>query len=382
METARQMTKACALAVLVAVAQSGCVAIPCGTETFTTEYPAEIRATAEKEEKTYEPSVAAMAGEGGSVEIGLFGEVTTRKTMERHYKRVSVTKRKRLAVGLYTDWAETIYHPRDALVPTWLAYVGDGRYLSSDFTSENNRPGSMIAGEVLNACSLGVLPIPFMFLNGLFGPFEHDRHYLGKTVETKQYARSANVTQINTTHDFRDLDLLEKFPPEDRQRMGAWCWKDNDEHPQNTFWLGFTSCAHGDWRWPGTPWPWPGVSKYCTYVVHEPVELERTTSVPPETTVARGGIGGPYGVFLQVPEIGLARTLVVPRGEKTARFTLAPAESGATSAQATVRFLPPPGGLEEACDEDARALLEQVAGQDFPLEVELPLPRIGEGAMR
>lgn len=375
----KPMAKACALAVLAAVAQSGCVAIPCGTETFTTEYPAEIRTTAEKADKTYAPSVAATAGEDGSVEIGLFGEVTTTQPRAQHYNRVSVTKRKRLAVGLYTDWAEKIYHPQDALVPTWLAYVGNGRYRSSDFTSEGDRPGSMIAGEVLNACSMAVLPIPFMFLRGLFGPFEHDRHYLGKILETKKHAQSANVTQVNQTHDSRDLDLLAKFPAEDRQRMGAWCWMDNDGHPQNTFWLGFTSCAHGDWLWPGSPWPWPGVSKYCTYVVHEPVELERTTSVAPETTVVRGGISGPYGVFLQVPEIGLARTLTVPRGEKTVRFTLAPAESGATSAQATVRFLPPSGGLEEAWDEDARALLERVEGQDFPLEVELPLPRMEEG---
>lgn len=372
----KQMAKASALAVLAAAAQSGCVAIPCGTETFTTEYPAEIRATEEKAQKTFAPSVAATAGEDGSVEIGLFGEVTTTQPRAQHYNSVSVTKRKRLAIGVYPWAAELIFKDKDALTPVYMTYAGSGTYANQ--LSMFRLPASFNVGAGLNVLTLGLLPVPFEFFHGVFGPFEHDRHYLGKALEFSPVRHDGYRTGITrTTYDSRDLDLLAKFPAEERRRIGAWTWRDNAAHPQNTFWLGFT--VFPDTDWPGSIWPLPGVAKYCIYVVHEPEEVERTSPAAPETTVARGGIGGPYGVFLQVPEIGLARTLVVPRGEKTVRFTLAPSESGAARAHATVRFLPPSGGLEEACDEDARALLEQVEGQDFPLEVELPLPRIGEG---
>lgn len=369
MKALKEVAKGCALAALVAVAGSGCVAIPCGTQTFTTEYPTDIRATAEKAEKTYEPSVLAMAGEDGSVEIGLYGEITTTRQREQHYNSVSLTKRKRLAVGLYPDWAEQLYRPKDALQPVRLTYVGNGKYSSHQMLTSD--AGGYFYGAVLYNLSLGILPLPFLFLDGLFGSFDHEWHYLGKTLETRTspVPGNPNFTKVNTTHDSRDIELLAKFPAEDRRKIGAWTWRDDAQHPQNSFWHGFCPTP--------TYWPWPGVYKYSTYVVHEPVELERTTPAAPETTVVRGGITGPYGVFLQVPEIGLARTLTVPRGEKTVRFTLAPSESGATSAQATVRFLPPSGGPEEAWDEDARALLEQAEGQDFPVEVELPLPRLG-----
>lgn len=376
MKTMRQLAKAYAAAALVA-AGSGCVAIPCGTETFTTEYPTEIRATDEKPTKTYEPSVSATLAPEGSVEIGLFGKTTTIQPRAQHYNSVSLTKRKRLAIGLYTPCAESIYHPKDALVPIYLPYVGDGHYTSDTFGKELS--GSFVAGYTLNELSLTLLPIPFMFLHGLFGPFDHDRHFLGKTLETKTEHPSYNVTKTSTTHDSRDLELLRKFSPEDRRRIGAWTWMDEEEHPQNTFWLGFTSTAEKRWPFPGSVLPWPGVSKYCTYVVHEPVEIERTTPVEPETTVVQGLVPGPYGVFLQIPELGIARTLAVPRGEKTVRFKLRPSESGATDAQATVRFLPPPGGMGETWDEDARAMLEEVEGQDLPVVVELPLPRLGTG---
>lgn len=374
-------TPVCPTALLVAVALNGCVSIPCGTETFTTEYPAEIRATADKAEKTYAPSVAAEGGEGGSVDIGLFGEITVTQPRSQHYNSVSLTKQKRLAVGVYPWAAEMVFKDPEALVPVYLPYVGNGLYSScNDIPATFKLSKAFGVGRSLNVLTLGLLPIPFEFLHGLFGSFEHGRHYLGKALDSAPVLHAGYSTGITKTkHDSRDLDLLAKFPEADRRQIGAWTWRHNADHPQNTFWRGFTSNL-ADQSCPGPFWPLPGIAKYCVYVVHEPVELERTTPAVPETTLIRRGISGPYGVFLQVPEIGLARTLVVPRGEKTVRFTLAPAESGMTSAQATVRFLPPPGGLEEACDEDARALLEQVSGRDFPLEVELPVPRIGKGA--
>lgn len=344
----------------------GCVAIPCGTTTYTTEYPAEIRLTDEKPVRAYESSVSAIPGPNRHMNIGLFATITTTQPRVQHYNSVSLTKRKRLAIGLYTDWAEAFYHPKDALVPVYWPYLGNGRYSNDTFGYDLS--GSFIGGATLNGLSLGVLPLPFQFLGGIFGPFEHGHHYLGKVVETTVKPSGPNITKVNTTHASSDLELLEKFSEEERRRIGAWTWLDDDTHPQNTFWFGFTS-------YPRQYLPWPGVSKYCTYVVHEPVEVERTTPVAPKVTQERRAIIGPYGVFLRIPDVNYTQMLVVPRGEPTVSFDVADV-IGKTSGDAYVRFLPPSGGLEEAWDEDARNLLEEIQGQDFPVNLELPLPRL------
>lgn len=356
---------------LVAAMFSACVAIPVQKQTFQSEFKAEIQPTDEPPAKEYAASVAVSPVRGSCVDIGLLGEITTTQPMVQHYNSVSVTKRKRLAIGFYTDWAEEFYHPKDALVPVYWPYLGNGRYSTDTFGYE--LPGAFTGGILLNGLSLGLLPLPFEFLGGFFGPFEHGHHYLGKVVETKvePYPGNPNFTKINKTHDSSDLELLAKFSPEERRRIGAWTYLDDDAHPQNTFWFGFTAC-------PRQYLPWPGVSKYCTYVVHEPVKSERTTLVEPKVTKASRAIIGPYGVFLRIPDVDYTRMLTVPRGEAAVAFDFADV-IGKTSGEAYVRFLPPSGGLEEAWDDDSRVLLEQVQGRDFPVDLGLPLPRLSEG---
>lgn len=344
---------------------SGCVAFPVGHEEFTTEYATVIRPTSAPPTKEYAPSVAATSTSEGKVNIGLVGKITTRQPQAQHYESVSLTKRKIIAVGLWPDQAEfvcTYVRPKDALVPMDMPYVGDGEY-SFDKPSSVGR-GDYEGGLLLNQLTLTLLAAPLQFCVGLFGPFEHEWHYLGKTLETNEFYDKQNGTlHRNRTHDSRDIDLLSKFPEADRQRIGAWTWKDNDKHPQNSFWHGLTSV---------TLVPWPGIFKYCTYVVHEPVELERTTPVEPKTSVSRKAIPGPYGVFLQIPDLKFAQTLTVPRGETTVPFDLQMAWSAASTRQVYVRFLPPSGGLEEAWDDDARALLELVSGHDFLIVFKSP----------
>ena len=347
---------------------SGCVAIPCGTQTFTTEYPTEIRAADEKPTKEYEASVAATTpGEDGKVGIGLACEITTTQARVQHYNSVSLTKSKRIAIGVFTGWAEEIYHPKDGLEPVFWPYLGNGRYSSDTFGYD--LPGAFVGGSCLNALTLGLLPIPFVFLEGIFGPFEQGHHYLGKVVETKTKAIGPKATKTTTTHSSADLELLAKFSAEDRERIGAWTWMDDDKHPQNTFWFGFTT------PWPRKNWPWPGASKYCTYVVHDPVELEKTTPVAPTVTRDLKAVTGPYGVFLRIPDVEFTRTLAVPRGETAVEFDLADL-IGKSAGEGYVRFLPPSGGLEEAWDDDARILLEQIQGRDFAVDLGLPLPRL------
>lgn len=345
---------------------SGCVAFPVGHEEFATEYATVIRPTSAPPTKEYAPSVAATSTSKGKVNIGLVGKITSRQPQAQHYESVSLTKRRIIAVGFWPDQAElgcAYVRPKDALVPIHMPYAGDGEY-SFDKPSTVGR-GAFDGGHLLNLLTMTVIAVPLQFCAGLFGPFEHEWHYLGKTIETDKFRDQYGTLHENRTHDSRDIDLLSRFPEADRQRIGAWTWRDNDKHPQNSFWHGLTGA---------TLVPWPGIFKFCTYVVHEPVELERTTSVEPKTTVSRKAIPGPYGVFLQIPDLGFAQTLTVPRGETTVCFDLPMAWKAAPTRQAYVRFLPPSGGLDEAWDDDARAMLELVSGYDFRIAFKSPLP--------
>ncbi|MBR0504578.1 MAG: hypothetical protein IJJ84_04165, partial [Kiritimatiellae bacterium] len=49
---------------------------------------------------------------------------------------------------------------------------------------------------------------------------------------------------------------------------------------------------------------------------------------------------GPYGVFLQIPDVGFAQTVDIPRGETLARFDLTEVANGQDDPQGFVRFLP------------------------------------------
>lgn len=365
------MTKTAALLSLCAfgVALGGCVAFPVGGEEFRTEYAAEIRAATEPPTKEYEPLVSATSAPNGHVDIGLAGDITVVQPQVQHYRSVSLTKRKILAVGFFPSWAEefcSYVRPTDALRPMkGTPYVGNGKY-TWDEPPTVDATGFEI-GRVLNALTLTSLAAPLQFAEGLFGPFAHEWHYLGRQIERENYRDIHGVLHVNRSYSSRDLDLLEKFSAADRKRIGAWTYRDDDEHPQNTFWHGLTAV---------TLFPWPGISKFCTYVVHEPVELEKTTPAGAKTTVSRKAVAGPYGVFLQIPDAGFVRTLTVPRGETSVRFDLSPAGDGLSDGQAYVRFLPPSGGLEEAWDDDARAMLESVAGIDMPVALQLPVPKL------
>lgn len=361
--TLRDLLAVCACGAVL----GGCVAIPCGSRTFTTEYPSEIRATDEKPSKTYEPSVAATPGEDGIVEIGLSGEITTTQPRVQHYEKVSVVKGRWIAFGIYPDGALEVFRPKGSLEQTRWTYVGNGRYSSKgadpyDKNNPNGREFGWNCGMGLTSATLGVLGTPFALLWGIFGPFDHDWHYLGPTLEREPGA--GGTTYIR---DSRPIDLLLKFSPEEREKIGAWTWHENDQHPQNTFWHGFTMMQ------------WAGVSKFCNYLVQDPVESERTTPVAPKTERRHLPAKGPYGVFLQIPDVGFAQTVDIPRGETLARFDLTEVANGQDDPQGFVRFLPPSGGLEEAWDDDVRGLLEMVQGNDFPVSIPLPLPRLGQG---
>ena len=339
---------------------AGCIAIPMGSEEFSTEYPGEIRDADEPAEKTYAPFAVfeRAVDAAGVTEIGLVADVTVRQARLQHFETVSLTKTKMFSVGIAPGSAWMVYSPNDALVPAEdKAYCGGGTYGGGPPLSE---PGAAecLWGYWLRVLTLGAVSTPLTFLAELFGPFESDCHYVGRRL-------AAQDSRGEELHDRRDILLLEKFSPEDRKRIGAWTWHENDTHRHNTFWRGFSGEIFG-------------VAKYCNYVVHEPEESPRTVPAAAQTGSERRAAVGPYGVFLQIPELGFAQTMGVLRGETRARFNLANIADGRKEARGYIRFLPPSGGMEEAWDDDARAMLGAVQGKEFAVTLQMPPPRLEE----
>lgn len=359
----RTAAKLVSLGVCAAV-WGGCVAIPAGTTTFRTEHPGEVRAAGTAPEKAYEAQavVAEGAGRKGTADVGLAGEVTTTQGQERPWRAVTLTKRKMFAFGVMPEAAEAVYRPKEALNPQWKPYLGNGTY-GTPTRETGDIEGGYVFGYLLNVVPMGIVSTPFTFLVKLFGPFEHDRHFTGPVLETKHTLREGNVRHTQVVRDGRPIERLWKFPAADRKRIGAWTWKENGEHPQNTFWNGFQ-------------FQWAGVHKYCTYVVHESEETERRDAVEPKVTKERRVCRGPYRVFLEIPELGYAKTVEVARGEERARFDFSEAADGRSRAAGRLRFLPPQGGISEMWDDDSRALLAAAQGKAHPVTLALPPPRL------
>lgn len=340
----------------------GCVAIPVGKETYTAEFRGDIRAAVEGAAKTREPFVAHGTVPGETFSIGLTGKITTSQPQVQHYKQVTVAKQKVIGVGICPQMAPGFFHPKRALDRTTSYYKGS----NADYSDNAAGPGSgvMSFGRFLNGITLGTASMPFTLLYGIFGPFEQDWHYLGEVVQTN-YAYAGRTTYITRIRDYGKIDLLAHFSPADRKKMGLWTWKDNAEHPQNTFWHGFSSCSLA------------GICKYCDYVIRDPVETEKTTPAPPRITTQTREVKGPYAVTLDLPEIGYRDTVDVAPGETMAAFpamSILALANGRTDVDGRVLFRPPPGGWDEIGNEDDRALLKAAMGRTWDVHFTLPAP--------
>ena len=77
---------------IAAIFGVGCIAIPMGKETFTTEYPTAIRATWDSPAKTYEPSVSVVDGDMDrhTASIALHAGVTSEQPQEQQYESLTV----------------------------------------------------------------------------------------------------------------------------------------------------------------------------------------------------------------------------------------------------------------------------------------------------
>ena len=339
----------------VALLGAGCVAIPAGRETYTTEYPFAIRATWDSPTKQYDPDIAVVDGDKDfhSASIALKGKVTSTQPREQQYRTVTVEKKKRLAIGLLPMSAQATFRPKGSLEPMCTVdptkkymYKGDGKYTTSESF-----------GHVLSMLTFGLVSTPISMFAEIFGPYEKDQHFLGSVLsqsQTQSYAFSY--------HSEGDIDLLRKFPMSEREKIGAWTCHEDATHPHNTFWRGFEV-------------QWFGVYKYCNYFVKESSEVTRRASVDPEVTTSSRTVSGPYTATLILPALGYRETVAVEPGAKEATFNLLKAANVEATASGTIRYSLPDDGEKSVKNADDREILKLAAVREWPVTVNLPAPR-------
>ena len=312
---------------------TGCISFPMGEETYTAEFPSDIRPTARMLPKSYK--VSTVVGEGDefhrTATIELAGQITSGLPHVQHYKSVTVEKRKKLAFGLFPGTAEVFFNtPGEKRL--WSIF--GLRYWDSTTYQA-------IGGRADFAGFFFYTPVALLY-EPFFGTWEcHSHHWAGKNVQ-----------------------YLQKFSPEEREKIGAFTRADQDAHPQAWIRSGFTHSAL------------IGFHRYCDYEVHDPVESTKTTPAPSKTVTTDRKVAGPYSVQLELPSIGFSQTVAVPLGQTMASFDLpSPPAGGLPFANGSVRFLPPPGGLEAVRNEDDRALLKQAIQREWPVAIALPASR-------
>ena len=340
----------CRLSALSAlVLMAGCVAVPVGEQSFVKEYPDATRVLDVPPTKTHspKPAVSPRVSGGGEVSVGLAGVVHYSQPREQHYKGVKVVKGKRVAFGFLPVYAERMYRPKNSLQPLYgWQHDGEGKY--TILTSSKD-----VSAELM----FGILWVPYSLLVAPFLPFECSTHHWGGVM-------APHIDPVGGSEaNMASAKCLELFPEKDRQEMGAWIWSDEKTHPQRRF---ASRCSHFSAF---------GFHKYCTYAVIGPVELEKTTPAFPETSYRDHAVRGPYAVTLFLPDIGYEETREVDSGMTAVSFPAASllyAADGRTNVSATVRFQPPPGGLDDVRDEDDRALLDSAMGREWTVKIALP----------
>ena len=307
------------LAAAAAVLGSGCVAIPMGTEMFTTEYPSEIRATADPPTKTYEASVSAASGDedNRTVMLGLMGEITIEQPQEQHYEQGGIEKRKYLAFGFFPN-AGSFWNnpPTNILHQQSLPYQGNGVYSTMQLKNPpKEKPNGSLwwwnaGADSENQVFFGIFNTPFSLLFGAFMPYERDRHYFGRYLSCEWKTNSNGNQYLNSTYREEDIELLLRFSQTDREKIGAWTYHEDAEHPHNTFANAFDrSALFGFYKW-------------CYYVVHDPQETSKTTRADPKITEISKSVPGPYFMQISLPTLGYDETAEVDSAAISARILI------------------------------------------------------------
>lgn len=361
-------------AIFTAVLGAGCIAIPMGKETFTTEYPTDIRPTSDPPQITYEaqPTVSEGDSDRLTVAIGLKGEITIEQSQEQRHSKVSLVKSKYLSFGFFPGdgvfWTGTT----NQLSRQGLPYQGDGIYSTMQLrTPPREKPHGSFAAWNMGAGEwqefFGIFYTPFSLLFGAFGSYDSDKHVSGRFLGSEIKYPTNGVPYRSNSYSSEDVELLLKFPPADRERIGAWTYHEDEQHPHNTFRNAFGGFSIF------------GFCKWAQYEMQKPIST-KSTPVPARVTTSSRTIRGPFSVALNLADHGLSEIVDVEPGRTIARFKLLGIANGDSVANGTVRFLPPHGGLAAIRDEDDRAILELAMGREWPVTVALPAPRLDKVA--
>lgn len=318
---------------------TGCVAIPMGAQTFTTEYPTGVEVTTDAPVQTYAPELVVEDGDQfhRTTKIGLAAKITIEQPQVQKFEKITLEKRKRMAFGFLPGTAEYIWSPDSSLhsMAMW-AYYGNGRY-------RTKAPGDINDFGMI----LGMFPMTVYAT--IASPF------------TDSYECSSHHW-ADKGRDISDANLLTKFPLDDRNRIGAWTWNEADTHKQRPFVSAFTHSALF------------GFHKYCCYTIKCQAEEDRPSS--PKVTTFERMVVGPYSVTLSIPDLGFIKTIDVRAGETAATFDLVGSENGQGVVNGTVRFSPPLGGMPQVKNADDRACLEEAQEHDYAVKISLPAPRL------
>ena len=300
MKTTARRFLALASALAAAWLFSGCLALPVGGFRDITGSWTEEK-DGPFQAETAEVAVRAVAVGNDSLSAGMALNLSGKVPRERLLYSLTVEKGKWCSVGLFPAVAEEVYAPAGALTP------------SSPFTDAH--------------CG-GCLFFPVVSpLEILFGPWECSSH--------RWYGTNAHC--------------LVRLDPGTRQKIGAMV-PDDKEYPD-----------YSDHGW--THASIAGFHKFCSYVVHDPV-LKQREPLPERQTDRSEGVGGPYSVAVDIPELGWSASGTVERGEVETAIPL-PFAFPAGEYEAQIGFSVPGERLSAEKNPVVRKALKSANGQTY-----------------
>lgn len=299
---------------------SGCVAFNVGKpELFTAETPAGIHPVAMSRvvSQTPRPTMDMTEANGHLIaRIGLAIDIATVQNQEQSWERVTVSRQKRLAFGLFPA-EEFFWSPPEALIP-------DIRGMDSDTAA---------IGTLFGMC--------------LYLPWS----VLGEPILGSWGCQSHSWRGPNSKW------LYERFSASELAKMGI------QKDGVHSFLYGFTHFMS----------PIVGFHRFSTYVVSRPEPLSNRSPCTPLAQTVTRTVQGPFQVELSLPECGYAQVALVPEEETEAHFDLVNVVSDIPVVHGTVRFLPPSGGWDAIRDEEKRGWLVVAAAKAHPVSVRVPV---------
>lgn len=338
----------CALA--AALLGSGCMSFKVGSpEIRTAEYKADTAfgRTLSREAVDVEP---AIAQDGAALRIGLKGSIETTDEMADFYRKVSITRQKRLSFGFFPATAEAWFVPKNGLSPLLGMRLETDPETIKRMRREKALDPYKRMGMVLYEAPTGdcYAPAPDL-IPSLAGVLWTPWALLVTPFSGEWECSSHHWTDRSGRNSLR---ILSKLAPEDRAKLGV--------NTCDSFRMGGVM-AHSAWF---------GFHRYLDLSVSVPVFSRKETWTRTKRKEIPA-VAGPYEIEVEIPSIGYRRRQGVLEGQTEETFFLPSADRSA-SADATIRFFPSDAGAVP--DGDQRAVLNAAQGLEFRRTVRLPRP--------